>query len=196
MKQIEETQPHRNFVFSTEESFGYMNHNHVRDKDGVASLALMAEIALWYKTKGMTLIDALDEIYEKFGYSKETLLCLNYYGKEGAEKIGRIMDKFRSTIKETFQERPIQSIEDYEKSEVYSLETKSSQKIDFPISNVLCYNLASGDRICVRPSGTEPKIKFYIMVNENKGSLTEKKKSAETKTEETLAFIKKQAELA
>ena len=115
---------------------------------------------------------------------------------EGAEKIGRIMDQFRSTIKESFHGSAIESIEDYEKGEVYSLKTKSSQKIDFPPSNVLCYNLSSGDRICVRPSGTEPKIKFYVMINENKGTLEEKKKSAELKTEETLAFIKKQAELA
>ncbi len=196
MKQIEENEPHRNFVFSTEESFGYMNHNHVRDKDGVASVALMAEIALWYKTRGMNLIEALDELYEKFGYSKETLLCLNYYGKEGAEKIDRIMDRFRSTIKEKFQDDPIESIEDYEKGELYNLDTKSSQKFDFPSSNVLCYNLKSGARICVRPSGTEPKIKFYIMINENSGPLEEKKKSAESKIEKALAFIKKQAELA
>ena len=161
MKQIEENEPHRNFVFSTEESFGYMNHNHVRDKDGVSSLALMAEIALFYKTKGMTLIDALDEIYTKFGYSKETLLCLNYYGKEGAEKIGRIMDQFRSTIKESFHGSDIES-EDYEKGEVYSLKTKSSQKIDFPPSNVLCYNLSSGDRICVGLQVPSLKLNFTL----------------------------------
>ncbi|MEC7184069.1 MAG: phospho-sugar mutase, partial [Bdellovibrionota bacterium] len=173
-----------------------MNHNHVRDKDGVASVALMAEVALWYKTKGMNLIDALDDIYEKFGYSKENLLCLNYYGKEGAEKIGRIMDRFRETIKENFQDEPIESIEDYEKGELYNLETRSSQKFDFPPSNVLCYNLKSNARICVRPSGTEPKIKFYIMINENHGTLQEKKQSAENKIEKILEFIKNQAELA
>ena len=90
----------------------------------------------------------------------------------------------------------IRTIEDYEKGELYNFKTRSSQKFDFPSSNVLCYNLNSKARICIRPSGTEPKIKFYIMISENMGTLEEKKKSAENRIEKILEFIKNQAELA
>ena len=95
MTELETEDPTRNFVFATEESFGYLNHTHIRDKDGIAPLALMAEIALWYKTQGMTIFDGLDKIYDEFGFYHESLLNINYYGKEGAEKIIRIMNRFR-----------------------------------------------------------------------------------------------------
>jgi len=196
MRKIDKEQPHRNFIFATEESFGYLNHNNVRDKDGVASLALMSEVALWYKTRGMTLIDALDELYEKFGFSEETLLCLNYYGKEGSEKIDRIMERFRSTIKTHLMDNEILSIEDYDKGEIFDVKKDRPSPLNFPKSNVLCYNLASGNKICVRPSGTEPKIKFYIMIRETEGDLSSKKKAARIKTEQVLNFIKSEAELS
>jgi phosphoglucomutase len=196
MRRIDSEEPHRNFLFATEESFGYLNHNNVRDKDGVSSLSLMSEIALWYKTRGMTLIDGLNELYEKFGFSEENLLCLNYYGKEGSEKIGRIMDRFRSSFTAQFMDEEILSIEDYHKGEVLNVAEGQKHPLDFPQSNVLCYNLVSGDKICVRPSGTEPKIKFYVMIREDQGTLIEKKEKAKNKTNKVLEFIKKEAELS
>ena len=139
---------------------------------------------------------SLDELYEKFGFSEETLLCLNYYGKEGSEKIDRIMERFRSKIKARFMDNEILSIEDYDKGEIFDVREGKPSSLNFPKSNVLCYNLVSGNKICVRPSGTEPKIKFYIMIRETEGDLSSKKKAARIKTEQVLNFIKSEAELS
>ena len=180
MKEIEENEPHRNFIFATEESFGYMNHNNVRDKDGICSVGLMAELTLWYKERGMNLIDALDELYEKYDFHQEGLLCLDYEGKEGAEKISRIMTHFRENVRNEFNNENISQIEDYQISQI-RLNDGSTKNIDLPKSNVLGYTFENGDIIYLRPSGTEPKIKFYLMINEKKGSLDQKKQAAQSK---------------
>lgn len=193
MKEIEENEPHRNFLFATEESFGYMNHNFVRDKDGICSVALMAELALWYKTQGMDIVDALDKIYEEYGFSSETLLCLNYYGKEGAEKITRIMNHFRSNFNKEMAGQEILAIEDYDHREIKKVTTNQVEALNFPKSNVLGYQFTSGDKLYLRPSGTEPKIKFYIMINTSSGTLLEKKELAKSRTEMLMDFINKEA---
>src|SRR5690606_32797516 len=95
IKELEDKKSPLNFVFASEESFGYMPHKEARDKDGVSSMALMCEIALHYKLQDKTLIDALDEIAETYGFYAETLVSLDYEGIEGAQKIQRIMDHFR-----------------------------------------------------------------------------------------------------
>ena len=192
MKEIEENEPHRNFLFATEESFGYMNHNNVRDKDGVCSVALMAELTLWYKERGMTLIDALNEIYEKYDFHQEGLLCLDYEGKEGAEKIGRIMEHFRSNVTTSFNNQEITETEDYLKRTILN-STGTTTPLTLPKSNVLGYSFKSGDKMYLRPSGTEPKIKFYLMVNEKDGSIDEKKLAAVTKIESFISEIKETA---
>src|SRR5690606_1149240 len=94
VRELEEKKSPYNFIFASEESFGYMPHDASRDKDGVSSLALMSEVALYFKLRGKTLIDALDEIYEKFGFYYESLLSFDYEGIAGAQKISRIMDYF------------------------------------------------------------------------------------------------------
>lgn len=184
MNEIERKEPNRNFLFATEESFGYLNHGNVRDKDGVSSVTLMSEIALWYKTQGKTLIQALDDIYTKFGFSYEHLLSLDYFGKEGADKIKRIMEKFRN-LGSNIMDRTAIVVEDYQKG-----------MDGFPKSNVLGYHFDGGDRLYLRPSGTEPKIKFYIMVQEQQGELADKKARAQKKVNDFLAFINNQAEQA
>lgn len=189
MKEIEDTQPNRNFLFGTEESFGYLNHEHIRDKDGVSSVALMAEVALWYKTQGLNLIQALDKIYDQFGFSYEDLLCLNYYGKEGADKISSIMQSFRNSSEKEICGETITLREDYNINEVVNYEDNSKKKLNLPISNVLGYHFASGNRLYLRPSGTEPKIKFYIMIQEVDGNLDEKKRNAKNKANDFLAYI-------
>jgi len=189
MKDIEENEPHRNFIFATEESFGYMNHNNVRDKDGICSVGLMAELTLWYKERGMNLLDALDELYEKYDFHQEGLLCLDYEGKEGAEKISRIMTHFRENVRTEFNGMKISQIEDYQIGEV-KLKNGETLIIDLPKSNVLGYTFENGDIIYLRPSGTEPKIKFYLMINEKSGSLNEKKISANTKLTTLIEHIK------
>src|SRR5690606_10850710 len=151
----------------SEESFGYMPHDASRDKDGVSSLALMSEVALYFKLRGKTLIDALDEIYEKFGFYYESLLSFDYEGIAGAQKISRIMDYFRNYPEEHFAGEKIVAREDY---------LSPSSKL--PKSNVLSFTFESGNKFFLRPSGTEPKIKFYTMVREVSGDLFSKKANA------------------
>jgi phosphoglucomutase len=185
MNQIEKNDPSKQFIFATEESFGYLSHTFARDKDGVSSVAMMAEVALFYKTQGMDILEALDKIYEEYGFSHETLLSLDYFGREGQEKISRIMTKFRATSDKTIAGNQLSEIRDYALG--YS---------DLPKSNVLGFFFENGDQFYLRPSGTEPKIKFYIMIQEKSGTLSKKKKSALEKTELLLTTIKNMAENA
>jgi phosphoglucomutase len=192
MGEIERHQPERNFVFATEESFGYMTHNFVRDKDGICSVAIMAELALWYKTQGLNLIQALDKIYTEFGFSDETLVNMVYEGKDGAEKINRIMDHFRKNVRSSFIKEKIVSIEDYETQEITNTVTGKISPLNLPKSNVLGYSFASGTKLYLRPSGTEPKIKFYIMISVTEGSLEDKKSKAKNLSDAFVEAIHKE----
>lgn len=185
MNEIEKADPSKQFVFATEESFGYLSHTFARDKDGVSSVSVMAEVALFYKLQGMDLLSALDKIYEEYGFSHESLLSLDYFGKEGQEKISRIMTNFRNMKDNVIAGDPIQKVKDY------SLGIEG-----LPKSNVLGFFFENGDQFYLRPSGTEPKIKFYIMIQEKDGTLSERKTKAEEKTEKLLNFIKSEAERA
>ena len=191
MNTIEKNSPEKNFLFATEESFGYLSHQNVRDKDGVSSVALMCEIALYYKLKGMNLSQALDTIYEEYGFSHESLLSLNYYGKEGAEKIARIMEYFRSQKSAPIAGFVPETCEDYKLGAKTHIKTGDQNKLDYPESNVLGFTFENTPyKLYLRPSGTEPKIKFYIMIQENDGSLDDKKAKAMKVTETFLSFIK------
>ncbi len=185
MNEIEKRDPMKQFIFATEESFGYLSHSFARDKDGVSSVSLMAEVALFYKRQGLDLIDALDKIYEEFGFSHESLLSLDYFGIEGQEKISRIMTNFRHKSDKSIAGNNIAMIKDY------SLGIEG-----LPKSNVLGYFFENGDQFYLRPSGTEPKIKFYTMIQEQSGTLTEKKKRAMEKTSKLLSYINQEAEKA
>ncbi len=166
IRELEEKKSKYNFVFASEESFGYMPHAESRDKDGVSSVALMSEVALYFKLKGQNLIEALDEIYTKYGFFYESLLSKDYEGIQGAQKISRIMDFFRKYPENKFEGEIITSKEDYELG------------LNLPKSNVLSFTFESGNKLFLRPSGTEPKIKFYVMVRETEGDLATKKASA------------------
>ncbi len=179
-----------NFVFASEESFGYMPHKESRDKDGVSSLALMSEIALFYKRKGMSVIDALDEIYVKFGFFFESLVALDYEGISGAQKISRIMDYFRQYPETHFAGEEIVATEDYQSQLMTDKRSGHKATIPLPKSNVLSFTFASGNKLFLRPSGTEPKIKFYTMVRETEGDLAQKKLSALKKVNFIEAKIK------
>jgi phosphoglucomutase len=183
IKKLEDQRSPLNFVFASEESFGYMPHKESRDKDGVSSMALMCEIALHYKLLGMTLIDALDEIAETYGFYSETLVSLDYEGIEGAQKIERIMNHFRHFNQDRMLDESIAKLTDYLKPDS-----------GLPSSNVLGFEFKSGNKLFLRPSGTEPKIKFYIMVSEQTGSLEEKKARAKAKLNDFSAYIKTQCQ--
>lgn len=178
IRELEEKKSPYNFVFASEESFGYMPHNESRDKDGVSSMAIMSELALYYKRKNMSLVDALDEIYTKFGFFFESLVSLDYEGIAGAQKIGRIMEYFRHYPETNFAGEEIVAKEDYEASMATDIRLKNNKAIALPKSNVLSFTFDSGNKLFLRPSGTEPKIKFYTMVRETTGSLEEKKLNA------------------
>jgi phosphoglucomutase len=182
MNQIEKSDPSKQFIFATEESYGYLSHTFARDKDGVSSVTMMAEIALYYKLQGLDLMAALDLIYEEYGFSHESLLSLDYFGIEGQEKISRIMANFRNLSDKTIAGNEIAEIRDY-----------SLGYQDLPKSDVLGFFFKNGDQFYLRPSGTEPKIKFYIMIQEKHGALNEKKKRATEKAERLLAFINEAA---
>ncbi len=178
IRELEEKKSPYNFVFASEESFGYMPHNESRDKDGVSSMAIMSELALYYKRKNMSVVDALDEIYTKFGFFFESLVSLDYEGIAGAQKISRIMEYFRHYPETNFAGEEIVAKEDYEASLSTDIRLKNNKAIALPKSNVLSFTFDSGNKLFLRPSGTEPKIKFYTMVRETTGSLEEKKLNA------------------
>ena len=160
--QLEEKCEENRFVFGFEESYGYLGGTYVRDKDAVIASMLICEMVAFYKAKGLLLTDVLEELYKKYGYyfcSQKSFTC---EGESGMKRIAGIMDTLRrDTPAEIAGERVVRA-DDYEKSVSRNLENGTESKITLPVSNVLCYYMADGSSLIVRPSGTEPKIKLYI----------------------------------
>ncbi|MBE2935649.1 phospho-sugar mutase [Anoxybacillus flavithermus] len=150
------------FQFGYEESYGYLIGDFVRDKDAVQSAIFAAEVAAYYKAQGKTLYEGLMDIFEKYGYYKESLRSLTLKGKEGAERIVHIMSSFRKQPLREVAGVAVVAVEDYAVSKRW--ENGTEQSLCLPRSNVLKYELANGSWFCVRPSGTEPKAKFYFGV--------------------------------
>jgi phosphoglucomutase len=184
------------FVFASEESFGYMTHNQARDKDSVGSVAIMSEIVLYYKEQGKNLIEALDEIYTEYGFYYESLIAQVYKGADGKEKINRIMESFRKYSDASICNDEIISMDDIKSGFSTNIKTGNKTPIDLPSSNVLSFTFESGTKLFLRPSGTEPKIKFYIMVREADGDLVTKKDNAFKKINFFEEFIKTMTEKA
>jgi phosphoglucomutase len=163
------------FLFGYEESYGYLIGDFVRDKDAVQACLLAAEAAAFYKLQGKTLYDALQDIYKEYGYYLEGLESLTLKGIQGSEKINTIMDVFRNQPPKAIAGADVTTIEDYKSGERYQYATGEKTKIDLPSSNVLKYILSDGSWFCLRPSGTEPKIKFYFGVTADSNSEAEEK---------------------
>ncbi|MFI3065095.1 phospho-sugar mutase [Streptococcus suis] len=149
------------YMFGFEESFGYLIKPFVRDKDAIQAVLMVAEIAAYYRSRGMTLADGIDEIFKEYGYFAEKTISVTLSGKDGAEQIKAIMAKFRDNSPAQFNATDIAVFEDF------ALQTKTDkdgnvEKLTTPPSDVLKYTLADDSWFAVRPSGTEPKIKFYI----------------------------------
>ncbi|WP_165999612.1 phospho-sugar mutase [Bacillus sp. Cs-700] len=164
IKEFETTGEHT-FLFGYEESYGYLVGDFVRDKDAVQACLVAAEVAAFYKSKGMTLYEGLLEVFEQYGYYQEGLESLTLKGKEGAEKIVSLLAKFRAEPPTEAAGLTVHSVEDYEISKRTYLGQDKSEQINLPTSNVLKYKLEDGSWFCLRPSGTEPKVKFYFGVN-------------------------------
>lgn len=157
-----EAEKSKTFLFGYEESYGYLIGDFARDKDAVQAALLAAEIAAYYKAQGKTIYEGLIEIFEKYGYYREALASLTLKGKQGQEQIQNIMENFRNEPPTEIAGEKVTTIEDYRTSVRTNTESNETSSIDLPKSNVLKYILADGSWICLRPSGTEPKIKFYF----------------------------------
>ncbi len=162
---ITRLQGDRVFIGGGEESYGLSVGELVRDKDAVISCAFMAEMTAFYKSQGKTLFDALLDIYTKYGFYKETLLSLTKKGKSGAEEIKMMMEQFRTNPPTHLGGSKVVLLKDYEKGIETDLENNTTQHLDFPKSDVLQFITDDGNIISARPSGTEPKIKFYCSIN-------------------------------
>ncbi|NLM10456.1 MAG: phospho-sugar mutase [Clostridiaceae bacterium] len=162
---IRDEQGDENFIFAFEESYGYLSGTYVRDKDAVVASMLIAEMFAWYKSRGLTLFDALIGIYEKYGYAKEALDSFTLEGKEGVEKIQNAMMLLRKEIPEKFGDTVIKAVRDYKKGAKTDIKTGLEEKLSLPESDVLYYETVEGFWFCIRPSGTEPKIKIYYGVS-------------------------------
>ncbi|MCK3683316.1 phospho-sugar mutase [Maribellus sp. YY47] len=162
---IRENEGVKKYIGGGEESFGFMPSDFVRDKDAVSSCALMAEIAAWAMDQGKTLYELLQDIYLEYGFSREKMKYVVRKGKTGAEEIQQIMTKFRNDPPKELGGSPMEWVKDYSTLVAKNLITGEEKKIDQKItSNVLQFFTREGTKISVRPSGTEPKIKFYFEV--------------------------------
>lgn len=160
IKEFEETKDNT-FIFGYEESYGYLAGTHARDKDAVVASMLLAEMANYYYCRDMTLEEALMDLYDEFGYFIEDLKSITLEGKDGLEKMKDIMDYFRRNTFDSIGDSRLVSVEDYDKGERVFLDGSNAEKIDLPRADVVKFILEDGAWVCLRPSGTEPKLKIY-----------------------------------
>lgn len=180
--------PKRHFICGAEESYGFLAGDFVRDKDGVSSCAIAAEMVAYYKNKGITLDQRLDEIYQVHGIYKDSLYNLVLPGQSGSQRIERIMEAFRETFPDKISNISLSKVLDYSNQKIFMRKKDlknwelQTDQIEIPTSNVLQFYLEDGSRISLRPSGTEPKIKFYTSVKVPfTGNIAKDKKEAEIK---------------
>ncbi len=156
----------KTFIAGGEESYGYLVGEHARDKDAVVSCAMLAEMVAYYKDQGSSLYDAMIDMYLEYGFYKEKLIAIKKEGKAGAEEIKAMMERFRSHPPAVLGGSKVTMVKDYKSSISKDMASGEETKIDLPSSNVLQFYTADGSIVSARPSGTEPKIKFYCSVNE------------------------------
>lgn len=155
----------KQFIAGGEESYGYLIGEHVRDKDAVVSAAIIAEMTAYYKDQGSSLFEALLSLYEEYGYFREKLVSVYKRGRSGAEEIKNMMKDYRENPPKTLAGSQVVTIKDYKKRESTDVKSGEKSAIALPESNVLQFSTEDGSIVSVRPSGTEPKIKFYCSVN-------------------------------
>ncbi len=175
------------YLFGFEESYGCLIGTHARDKDAIVATMALCEAAAWYKSQGMTLWDAMIGLYERYGYYKDAIKSVSLKGVEGLQKIQEIMETLRAQTPETLGGYKVLSFRDYKTGIIRDLTTGEERPSGLPTSNVLYYDLTDDAWLCVRPSGTEPKVKFYYGV---KGvSLEDADSKSEAFGEEVLKMI-------
>lgn len=172
------------FVMGFEESYGYLAGTHARDKDAVVASMLICEMAAYYKTKNMNLVDVMNSLYDKFGYYCNEVKSYTFEGAEGMEKMAQIMDTLRQNPPKTIGDFIVTAVSDYKTSKITFTDGKE-EKIELPKSNVLAFALENGNKVIVRPSGTEPKIKAYLTaVGNDKESASKIAKALESAADE------------
>ena len=159
---LEEAGEEYRFIMGFEESYGYLIGTHARDKDGVAASLMVCEMAAYYKSKGMTLVDALEGIYAEHGYYTDKLYNFVFEGASGMVKMKEIMSETRNNPPESLGGLRVLEVYDFQTGAITDTESGNKKELDFPKSNILAYTLPDGNFAIVRPSGTEPKIKVYI----------------------------------
>ncbi|MCH5464665.1 phospho-sugar mutase [Levilactobacillus tujiorum] len=169
-----ETNHDHTFLFGFEESYGYLIKPFVRDKDAIQSTVLLAEVAADYKQRGMTLYDGIQELYATYGYFAEKTTFEEFPGVDGADQMAHLMSEFRENAPKSFGDSAITTVEDFSTS-IKTEADGTTSKIDLPQSNVLKYWLDDGTWICIRPSGTEPKVKFYIGTSDQTDEAAQKR---------------------
>ena len=186
MRKFEQTGEYT-YMFGFEESYGCLIGTHARDKDGIAAVMALCEAAAYYKEKGYTLWDQMINIYEKYGYYKELTISITREGASGAEEIKQMMEKMRNNPPEVLGQYRVLEFRDYKKDFIKNNITGETSKTGLPNSNVLYYGLENDAWCCVRPSGTEPKIKFYMGVKGKSEEDAEKQLKELTKVMEEQA---------
>ena len=176
-----------NYVFGLEESYGCLAGTHARDKDAVVAVMCLCEVAAWCKKHGKTLWDQMVELYEKYGYYKESLYTITLKGIDGSRQIAEMMDKLRKNPPTHFGDLQVTRVRDYATGVMKELATGKESPTGLPESNVLYFDLTNDSWCCARPSGTEPKIKFYMGVKGT--SLADAQEKNEKLTEELKAVI-------
>jgi phosphoglucomutase len=165
IKYFEETGSNE-YVFGYEESYGCLVGTHSRDKDAVVAVMALCEAAAYYKSKGITLYEQMNKIYEKYGYFKEDLVSVTLKGMEGMQKIKEIMTSYRANPPKTAGDYKVLKIRDYEQDTITDMESGTVTPTGLPKSDVLYFDLNDNAWCAIRPSGTEPKIKFYFGVKD------------------------------
>lgn len=170
---IREKEGKENYVIGGEESFGLMIGDKIRDKDGVSAVALLCEMAAYEKEKGRSLYEKMIDLYVQYGFYKESLISITKKGMDGQQQIAAMMESYRNNPPKTINGSPVVQLLDYELQKGSNPQTGEEWKIELPKSNVLQFILADGSSISARPSGTEPKIKFYFSVNTKLNNATD-----------------------
>ena len=171
IKQHEEA-GHGTFLLGFEESYGYLKGTYARDKDAVVATLLIAEMAAYYKTRGMTLIDALEELFEKYGYFREEVFSIGMSGADAQEKMAALMKNLRKNPPREIGGKAIATVKDYLTEKALDVQTGAISGTGLPKSDVLWYLTEDGNLIVVRPSGTEPKVKVYVLANGKTDEIT------------------------
>ena len=182
-----ETSGKGTYLFGFEESYGCLIGTHARDKDAIVATMALCEAAAYYKTKGKTLWDAMLDMYEKYGYYKDSIQSITLKGIEGLQKIQEIMDTLRKNSPKEVAGYQVLKTRDYQADEILNVETGEKTGTGLPKSNVLYYDLSDDAWLCVRPSGTEPKVKFYYGVKGT--SVADSDEKSEKMGKDVLAMI-------